>query len=157
MFVCNQALQEELAWARLTGKPRPAGFPPNTSCSRAALALEALAASAAQPVFDVSGPIRQQKQQAKAPNVAKHMAAANAAIAAGKKMHQLTQPEVRSLLHQLHRDNGWLLSQLKDSNAALEQLHDRMEAEQQVGNAALTFACGNSMHCCICDALCCVC
>ncbi|KAL0049732.1 hypothetical protein WJX82_008757 [Trebouxia sp. C0006] len=39
------ALQEELAWARLTGKPRPAGFPRNTSCSRAALALDALAAS----------------------------------------------------------------------------------------------------------------
>ena len=46
-------------------------------------------------------------------------------------MHQLTQPEFSSLLHQLHRDNGWLLAQLKDSNAALEQLHDRMESEQQ--------------------------
>ena len=138
MFVLIQALQEELAWARLTGKPRPASFPPNTSCSRAAFALEALAASAAQPAFDVSGPIRQQKQQAKAPNVAKHMAAANAAIAAGKKKHQLTQPELSNLLHQLHRDNGWLLGQLKDSNAALEQLHDRMEAEQQVRNDRCT-------------------
>ena len=37
-------------------------------------------------------------------------------------------------------------AQPKDSYAILKQLHDRMEAEQQVGNAALTCTCHNSMH-----------
>ena len=126
-----QALQEELAWARLTGKARPAGFPPNTSCSRAALALDALAASTQQG-FDASGPARRKKHAAAAPNLAAHMAAASAAVAAGKRADQLTHSERNSLLRQLHRDNAWLLGCLRDSNAALEQLHDRLEAEQKV-------------------------
>ncbi|DBA93908.1 TPA: hypothetical protein ACH3X3_013946 [Trebouxia sp. C0006] len=127
------ALQEELAWARLTGKPRPAGFPRNTSCSRAALALDALAASCspAQQAFDVSGTLRHKKRSVAMPSMAMHMASASAAVAAGRKANQLTHSERNSLLRQLHRDNAWLLAQLRDSNAALEQLHDRLEAEQK--------------------------
>ncbi|DBA90432.1 TPA: hypothetical protein ACH3X1_003703 [Trebouxia sp. C0004] len=127
------ALQEELAWARLTGKPRPAGVPPNTSCSRAALALDASAASclSTQQAFDVSGTLRRKKHSVAMPSMAMHMASASAAVAAGRKANQLTHLERNSLLRQLHRDNAWLLAQLRDSNAALEQLHDRLEAEQK--------------------------
>lgn len=133
-----QALQEELAWARITGKPRPAGFPPNTSCSRAALALDALAASCSptQPVFDVSGTLRRKKHSAGMPNMAMRMNAASVAVAAGKRANQLTHNERNSLLRQLHRDNAWLLGQLRDSNAALKQLHDKLEAEQQACSSA---------------------
>ena len=60
------------------------------------------------------------------------MAAASAAIATGKRADQLTHVERNSLLHQLHRDNAWLLECVRDSNAALEQLHDKLEAEQKV-------------------------
>ncbi len=61
-----------------------------------------------------------------------HMAAASAAVAAGKRANQLTHSERNSLLRQLHRDTAWLLAQLRDSNAAMEQLHDKLEAEQKV-------------------------
>ena len=64
--------------------------------------------------------------------MALHMASASAAIAAGKRANQLTHNERNSLLRQLHRDNAWLLTQLRDSHAALEQLHDKLEAEQKV-------------------------
>ena len=141
----SQALQEELAWARLTGKPRPTGFPPNTSCSRAALALDALAAST-QQAFDTSGPVRKKKHAAAAaaPNAAAHMAAASAAFAAGRRADLLTHRERNSMLRQLHRDNAWLLGCLTDSNAALEQLHDRLTAEQKVGSCyILTSASGD--------------
>ena len=129
----SQALQEGLAWARLTGKPRATSFPPNTSCSRAALALDALAAST-QQAFDASGPVRKKKHAAAAaaPNAAAHMAAASAAFAVGRRADLLTHRERNSLLRQLHRDNAWLLRCLTDSNAAVEQLHDRLAAEQKV-------------------------
>lgn len=116
---------------RLTGKPRLASNPLNTSCSRAVRALDALAASV-RPAFDASGPLRCKKPAAAAPSVAAHMAAASAAVAASKRVDRLTHNERNSLLHQLHRDNAWLLGCLADSNAALEQLHDRLEAEQKV-------------------------
>ena len=96
------------------------------------MALDALAASTQQG-FGASWPARRKKHAAAvAPNVAAHMAAASAAVAAGKKADQLTCTEHNSLLRQLHRDNAWLLGCLRDSNAALEQLHDRLEAEQKV-------------------------
>lgn len=34
-------------------------------------------------------------------------------------------------MKQLHRDNKWLLGQLRDSNAALEELHQKAETEQE--------------------------
>ena len=61
------------------------------------------------------------------------MAAASAAVAASKRVDRLTHEERNSLLRQLHRDNAWLLGCIADSSAALEQLHDRLEAEQKVG------------------------
>lgn len=117
----------------MTGKPRPTGFPANTSCSRAALALDALAASTRQ-AFDTSGPVRRKKHAAAAaPNAAAHMAAASAAFAVGRRsVDLLTHSECNSLLRQLHRDNAWLLGCLTEGNAALEQLQDRLEAEQKV-------------------------
>ena len=125
---CLQALKEELAWARLTGKPRPAGFPPNTSCSRAALALDLIAPS---DTFDLSGANTRKKHAVGAPNMAMHM---TAAIAAGKRVKQLMNNEHNSLLRQLHRDNAWLSRQMKDSHAALEKLHDRLKSQQQAGS-----------------------
>lgn len=96
------------------------------------MALDALAASA-RPAFDASGPPkRKKKSAAPAPNAAVHMAAASAAVAAGNRVDSLTSKERNSLLRQLHRDNAWLLGCIKDSNTALEQLHDRLEAEQKV-------------------------
>lgn len=124
-----QALQEKLTWARLTGKVRPANFPPNTSCSRAALAVDALAALPRS--FDTSTAQGSKKRMPLLPSRAKHMAAASAAIAAGKHAACLSEGERNSLLKQLHRDNKWLLEQLRDSNAALEELHQKVEAEQE--------------------------
>lgn len=85
-----------------------------------------------QQAFDVSGTLRHKKRSVAMPSMAMHMASASAAVAAGRKANQLTHSERNSLLRQLHRDNAWLLAQLRDSNAALEQLHDRLEAEQKV-------------------------
>ena len=127
-----QALHEELTWARLTGKARPANFPPNTSCSRAALALDALAAPPRS--FDTSTALRGRGPTQLLPSRAKHMAAASAAIAAGKHAACLSEKERNSLLKQLHRDNKWLLEQLRDSNAALEEWHQKVEAEQEARN-----------------------
>lgn len=62
------------------------------------------------------------------------MAAASAAIAAGKYAACLTEGKQNSLLRQLHRDNKWLLEQLRDSNAALESLHQKVAAEQEVSD-----------------------
>lgn len=60
------------------------------------------------------------------------MAAASAAFAVGSRADLLTHSERNSLLRQLHRDNAWLLGCLTEGNAALEQLQDRLEAEQKV-------------------------
>lgn len=60
------------------------------------------------------------------------MASASAAVAASTRVDRLTHEERNSLLRQLHRDNAWLLGCLADSNAAFEQLHDRLEAELKV-------------------------
>lgn len=65
------------------------------------------------------------------------MAAANAAVAAGKYVACLTEDKRNSLLRQLHRDNKWLLEQLRDSNAALEELHQKVEAEQEASVSQL--------------------
>ena len=73
------------------------------------------------------------------PSRAKHMAAASAAIAAGKHAACLTEGERSSLLKQLHRDNKWLLEQLKDTNTALEELHQKVEAEQEASLRHLMF------------------
>lgn len=106
------------------------------------MALDALAASA-QQAFDASGPVRKKKHAAAAaaaPNAAAHMAAASAACAAGRRADALTHREHNSLLRQLHRDNAWLLGCLADSNAALEQLHDRLIAQQKVGPCCILLA-----------------
>ena len=59
------------------------------------------------------------------------MAAAYAAIAASRHTAQLSDQDRNSLLRQLHKDNSWLLEQLKDSHAALEGMHDKLNAEQE--------------------------
>lgn len=69
------------------------------------------------------------------------MAAAYAAVAASRHVAQLSDRERNSLLRQLHKDNSWLLEQLKDSHTALESVHEKLEAEQQARLApALCFA-----------------
>lgn len=107
------------------------------------MAFDALAASAKQP-FDASGLVRKQKHAASAAagvyNAAAHMAAASAAFAAGTRADSLTHKERNSLLRQLHRDNAWLLGCLTDSNAALEELHDRLTAERTVGSCCILLA-----------------
>lgn len=94
--------------------------------------MDALAAST-RPAFDISGQVGGKKYAAAVPNAAVHLAAANAAVAVGKRAGGLSHSERNRLLRQVHRDEAWLLECLTDSNAALQQLHDRLAAEQKVG------------------------